>query len=125
MIRKIIFMSALSLMAMGCAQKQKSGELISAKKEVQVQKETSPEHFYTCKVNKDTRVIELDKEQGRCEVHYTKFGEKSQVAWAESTPSICTEVFGKIRENIEAKGFKCESQTAKVDKAHRDAASLQ
>ncbi len=62
---------------------------------------------YTCLVGKDQRLVTLDKREKRCEVNYTKFGDTQQVAWAESTPSICSETFDKIRTNIEGSGYKC------------------
>lgn len=118
-----------------CAQKKKSGDIVEAKapekQEQAVADKNTPENAYKCTVNKDTRLVEFDKSTKRCEIHYTKFGEKMQVAWAESTPSICSDVFAKIRTNIEAKGFKCESlnETAAEQKpakmeAKRESASI-
>lgn len=80
------------------------------KEKVKLVKKTA----YTCVVNKDTRLITLDKANKRCEIHYTKFGKKAQVAWAQATPSICSDVFSKIRTNIESRGFTC---TTKLDKS--------
>lgn len=62
---------------------------------------------YTCLVGKDQRLVTLDQREKRCEVNYTKFGDTQQVAWAESTPSICDNAFTNIRSNIEGSGYKC------------------
>lgn len=78
---------------------------------------------YTCDVLKDKRLITLDKNEGRCEIHYTKFGEKAQVAWARATPSLCTEVFARIRKNIEDRGFQCTTLNKKQEKENRETAS--
>ena len=70
---------------------------------------------YTCTVGADKRLIEIARTKGRCEVHYTKSGEDASVAWAEATPSLCTEVFGRIRNNIESAGFKCDPKLAQQE----------
>ena len=46
-----------------------------------------------------------------------------QVAWAEAHPEICTDVFGRIRTNIEGRGFKCTDgplATAKRETANNN-----
>ena len=83
---------------------------------------------YTCLVKKDKREVTLDNQPKRCEVHYTKFGDKTQVVWAQSTPSICTDVYSKIRKNIEDRGFKCTDnskieKTAKLEEIKRNTAN--
>ena len=76
---------------------------------------------YTCLVGKDKRVVTLDKKEKRCEVLYKKFGDEKQVAWAESTPSICDEAFGKIRTNIEGSGYKClDGQNVSFDDTKKE-----
>lgn len=123
------------LLTAACAQKKKSGDILEAKapekKEELVTQQKVADQAYKCTVNKDTRLVEFDKSDKRCEIHYTKFGEKMQVAWAENTPSICNDVFSKIKSNIESKGFKCQplNETAADDKplkkeAKRESASL-
>lgn len=77
--------------------------------------EKSNSERYTCTVGKDKRLVEINRTTGRCEVHYTKSGEDNSVAWAEATPSICTEVFGRIRNNIESAGFKCDPKLAQKE----------
>ncbi len=74
-----------------------------------VEKKVSSGNMYMCQVNEDKRLVEFKKENGRCEIHYTKYGTSEQVAWAEATPTICPEVFDRIRTNIEGKGFTCQS----------------
>ena len=101
-----------------CAHKQAAvdkGEAKSAKVEKKVDKKAEKKEAdkqaksktYTCLVGKDKRTVTLDKESKRCEVSYTKFGDQKQVAWAESTPSICDDAFSNIRSNIEGSGYKC------------------
>ena len=122
------------LFTAACAQKQKSGDIVEAKapekQEQTLAQKNISDQAYQCTVNKDTRLVEFDKSTKRCEIHYTKFGEKMQVAWAENTPSICNDVFAKIRTNIESKGFKCQSlndtaeqKPAKIE-AKRESASI-
>lgn len=53
----------------------------------------------------------LSKNEKRCEVNYTKFGDIQQVAWAESTPTICDNAFEGIRSNIEGAGYQCQEGT--------------
>lgn len=72
------------------------------------------EQEYSCQVLKDKRVVEFKSTPGRCEIFYTKLGETERVAWAEATPSICTDVFAKIRTNIEEKGFSCAAPAKEV-----------
>lgn len=124
------------LFTAACAQKKTSGDIVEAQAAAKKQEQTladknQSEKAYKCTVNKDTRVVEFDKSTHRCEIHYTKFGEKMQVAWAENTPSICSDVFSKIRSNIESKGFKCQSlnetsaeQKPAKTEAKRESASI-
>ena len=116
MTKLFIFASAAMLMfSTACSHSKKNESKIDTPK-VQAKVENKEvaknqklaDKTINCLVGQDQRVISLDKEPNRCEVHYTKFGEKSQVAWAEATPSLCTDVFKNIRSNIEEKGFKCE-----------------
>ena len=117
MNKYVLIATSLSfLFAIGCANKEKIESTkqeekaqVKVEQEQTIAKSSDADKSITCNVNKDKRVISLDKSPKRCEVFYTKFGEKSQVAWAEATPSICTDVMSKIRTNIENKGFKCIS----------------
>lgn len=130
-------------LSIGCASTNKTtGDQAEATPKIETNMTEQKGHHgdataYNCMVQDDKRVITLDKEAHRCEVHYTKFGNKTQVAWAQATPSICKDVFSKIRKNIEEKGFKCTSlnedakpkseeqpnKTAKVDKDRATASS--
>lgn len=76
-----------------------------------------------CLVKKDKRLIEIDKKAKRCEVFYTKEGHRNQVAWAESTQSVCENIFQSIKANIEKGGFKCTSDLKEFDKEERKTAS--
>jgi len=100
-------------LTVSCAHKTTETEIAVADKPAEVKvdvqdksKEEKKELAYTCLVGKDKRLVTIDKNEKRCEVFYTKFGDEKQVAWAESTPSICEEAFGKIRTNIEGSGYK-------------------
>lgn len=109
------------LLAVGCSHKQKEAAQESAPsvaKQEEIKKEEksiAKDNTYICDVLGDKRVVLLDKESKRCEVHYTKFGESNQVAWAEATPSLCGEVFERIRTNIESRGFKCQAASDAKD----------
>ena len=133
-LRSIVGIVLLSAFAVACASKEKQTALDINKQEItdvksEKKAEEKPALTYTCIVQKDTRLIELDKKDSRCEVHYTKFGDKAQVAWAEATPSICSDVYAKIRKNIEDKGFECkgsDEKTSEADKKkERQSASLE
>lgn len=126
----IILVGVLSL-TVSCASKnkgeqevvqneQKMEQTIEQKAEVKQEiANKDKELAYTCLVGKDKRTVTLDKKEKRCEVHYTKFGDQQQVAWAESTPSICDDVFGKIRTNLEGSGSRCVEGTDIQDEAKK------
>ena len=111
----LILGSALAF-TVSCGHKKKVAEQTTPETKVNANSlaktELGKDGAYTCLVGKDQRLITFDQGKKRCEIHYTKFGERSQVAWAQATPTICTEVYGKIRKNIEDRGFTC---TTKVD----------
>lgn len=117
-LRTLAIMVCMTGLASACATKQIETEVVDPaahtvkqqvkkedKKDTKQAKEDAKE--LTCMVNKDARLISLEKTEKRCEVHYTKNGETNQVAWGESTPSICDDVFNNIKTNIEKEGFKC------------------
>lgn len=117
-MKKILM--ALSVLALaGCKSAIKKTEVAKApaaptvvekpKEAPKPQKEQLLGNRYSCQVLDDKRIVEFKKESGRCEIHYTKFGNSEQVAWAEATPSLCSEVYDKIRTNIEGKGFTCQN----------------
>lgn len=121
----ICVIGTVFLLATACSHKQKVSDLQPEVVKVVSKENSKDDKSLKCIVGKDERSILLDKEPKRCEVYYTKFGEKSQVAWAEATPSLCTEVFQKIRTNIEEKGYKCEivgSKNQVVEKAEKPSA---
>ena len=111
----VILLTAFFSLTISCAHKkvedtqaakkeETKKEVVVAKKEI---KEENKERSYTCLVGKDERLITLDRQEKRCEVHYTKEGDRQQVAWAETTQDICDRAFNNIRSNIEGSGFKC------------------
>lgn len=115
-----ILMAVSLLVLAGCKSSVKKEEVakapsaaapvVTAPKEApKPQKESVVGNRYSCQVLDDKRIVEFKKENGRCEIHYTKFGNSSEVAWAEATPSLCSEVYEKIRTNIEGKGFTCQN----------------
>jgi len=77
----------------------------TSKKEVKSNNDLS----LSCSLGKDSRTITIQKGDKRCEVHYTKDGQLSNVAWGEKTPSICKDVFENVRSNLEKGNFKCQS----------------
>jgi hypothetical protein len=114
----LITLFAFASLTISCAHKAPHSEDASAdtkKAEIKVVEKTKKKDkqakkdqlAYTCMVGKDKRTVIIDEKDKRCEVHYTKFGDEQQVAWAESTPSICHDAFSKIRTNIEGSGYQC------------------
>lgn len=62
----------------------------------------------TCKGAGDTRLLKIEsKENGGCEVIYTKNGNTQSVASAEHEPEYCDAAVIKIRTTLEGAGFKC------------------
>jgi len=118
-LKTLFCIMAISTLSVACASKKKA-ELQDQKAQVKTEA-TQSENSYACLVGKDVRLVEVEKTQKGCEVNYTKLGEKQQVAWAESTPSICTRVKKQIRNNIEAKGFKCDQNMANLTKERKTA----
>ena len=115
-----ILLFAFAGLTVSCAHKpthKQANQKLEKKVEKVKIKSHKQEIAYTCLVGKDHRTVTLDKKAKRCEVHYTKFGDIQQVAWAENTPSICDRAFNNIRSNIEGSGYKCmEGTTFKLDK---------
>ncbi|MEM7646392.1 MAG: hypothetical protein AAF203_05740 [Pseudomonadota bacterium] len=114
--RSAMILLAFAGLTISCAHKPTlhDTEVVENKIEQKVDKKEikkDNEIAYTCLVGQDKRTVRLDKKEKRCEVHYQKFGEIAQVAWAESTPSICDRAFNSIRSNIEGSGFKCVDGT--------------
>ena len=121
----IVFLMGALGMTVSCAHKQKdqaqAEQKLEAKKIITVKavdKDKKQEAF-TCLVGKDQRTVTIDRKAKRCEVHYTKHGEKQQVAWAESTQDICTKAFSNIRGNIEKNGYKCQDGLKAIKKGEK------
>jgi hypothetical protein len=111
--RMVMVVLALAVLSVSCAHKsvdvKKTDEATVAQK-VENKKDVVTKGdalTYYCKVHKDIRQVNVEKAAGRCEVFYTKYGEREQVAWAEATPTLCGDVSQKIRKNIEGAGFLC------------------
>ena len=130
----IAILGCFSLLA-SCAHKDKdmNSDKAKASQQQTVKKPTvlvdknkveGGELAYTCVVSGDERLVTLSKQPKRCEVHYTKKGERNQVAWAEAHPDICQSAYDKIRQNIEAGGFKCKDGLNK-DKKPMETASAE
>lgn len=117
----VIMLTGLFSLTISCAHKNIEKKEQVVVKETVIEKPIAKKEAdkkarsYSCLVGKDQRVITLDREAKRCEVHYTKHGERQQVAWAESTQDICDRAFNSIRSNIENDGFKCnDGDTAAI-----------
>lgn len=114
-LSSVLVLAGFLSLTVSCAHKsielEKGPEPVVQTKKVEVKiknkKQANNNKAYTCLVGKDKRQVTLDTSNKRCEVHYTKFGDRQQVAWAESTPSICEDAFSNIRSNIEGSGYKC------------------
>lgn len=121
-----------TMLTISCTHKAKDSSDVNAKADAKAEKVDAKDAeakaakadkglSYVCIVKKDTRLIELEKTPERCEVHYTKFGDKAKVAWAESTPSLCGDIYAKIRTNIESKGFECKSDSGNEESSEEEA----
>lgn len=109
-------------LAASCAHKNKQVDQQEKQAKSKIETQAKADQSYICQVGKDKRKVSLVKNPKRCEVFYKKFGEKNQIAWAEATPSLCSEVYSKVRKNIESKGFKCMSENKQAE-AKRETAS--
>ncbi len=128
-MKKIIFTAifAMSAVTVSCAHKNANPNF--AKKDLEVtgphkleekaaktdEKAKENNFAFNCKLGQESRTLILQKGDKRCEVHYTKSGNKEQIAWAEQTPSLCDKVFDQVKSTIEKGGFQCQgegSQTA-------------
>lgn len=62
-----------------------------------------------CTYNNDSRKISSVKlDNGGCEVHYDKFGEKKVVATASFDLGYCSQMANKVSNNLEEAGFTCK-----------------
>ena len=124
-LRSALCVLAIAGLSTACAQKDKKQHDHKQTQQAELKQHGPSESglSYACLVGKDVRKVETEKSTKRCEIHYTKFGEKSQVAWAEATPKICSRVRDQIRKNIEAKGFKCDSDIANLTKDRKTASN--
>ena len=122
-LRTVLCVVAIAGLSTACAQKEKKELKKETQQTEQKVEKNSSSLSYACLVGKDLRRIETEKTTKRCEIHYTKFGEKSQVAWAEATPKICSRVRDQIRKNIESKGYKCDSDIANLTKERKTASN--
>ncbi len=63
----------------------------------------------TCKGGSDdSRTLEIAAEGSGCKVDYTKAGGTQTVANAANDIGYCTQVRDRIKDKLEAAGFKCE-----------------
>ena len=121
----LIVMAGLLGLTVSCAHKQATDSNSLAKKDIKLEKKLEVKKadntVYTCLVGKDKRTVRLDKKDKRCEVQYTKYGDKQEVAWGQATPAICEKAFNSIRTNIEGSGYKgringCQKVEAQLKK---------
>jgi type IV pilus biogenesis protein CpaD/CtpE len=122
-----VLMMALVLTITSCASKDKdeAGSKVEAvKKEVkEVSKKAvkkAQEKMNTasvsetmetivCTYNNDSRKISSVKlDNGGCEVHYDKFGERKVVATAAFDLGYCSQMANKVSNNLEEAGFSCK-----------------
>ena len=120
-----IILLATALVISGCGSKEKSSEAATetakesvkstgkkmAKKVESTAKARVAETMETivCSYNNDSRKISSVKlENGGCEVHYDKFGEKKVVATANLDLGYCSQMANKVSNNLEEAGFTCK-----------------
>lgn len=61
----------------------------------------------TCTVDKDKRVVTVNKVEAGCAVVYEKFGDKKEVATARSGTEFCEKISERITGKLTDAGFKC------------------
>ena len=63
---------------------------------------------FNCSMGSDDRTIEIvNGENPRCEVFYTKNGERLSIARANWDSSYCDKVAGQVKGNLENAGYSC------------------
>ena len=86
---------------------EKSEEMASESEEEMVSEATSAKS-YSCSLGSDERMIEIvEGENPKCEVFYTKNGERLSIAKANWDSSYCEKVSGQVKGNLENAGFSC------------------
>ncbi len=122
-----VLVMALVLSVTSCASKDKETVAAEAeaakteakevtKKEVKKAQEkmssasvTETMETIVCTYNNDSRKISSVKlDNGGCEVHYDKFGEKKVVATANFDLGYCSQMANKVSNNLEEAGFSCK-----------------
>lgn len=110
-------------LVIGCASSQKSGEKSAenskttqskmkktSKKMKSSSSKMTADMTVDCSSGSDARKIEVAKsDSGGCQVLYTKFGNSSEIASAQSDPTYCEEVKDRVVSNLEGSGFKCKA----------------
>ena len=133
MTKIALFLGCVALLGTGCSHTKKTAKTEANKPLSKSEtigsknlksKTLKGEIAFGCKVGKDIRLVSVDKSPKRCEVYYQKFGDASQVAWAEATPSLCGEVTDRIKTNIETKGFQCSPEIAQKHLKNKDIAKV-
>jgi len=127
MLKKLVLVSAVAIFALSCSSSKKmegpaKPEATEKKVTTEVKKgaDKAKATFsskktvagidtVTCKIDGDTRVIEVAKfEKAGCEVFYTKMGNKESKASAAWDVAYCQSVADRMRGNLEKAGFTCE-----------------
>lgn len=128
-LRPLYVLLCSALFVVSCAHKKMSVDEGQGKNKSEAAKKelvkTDSAQGYTCLVAGDKRIVTLDRKEKKCEVSYTKFGKRKQIAWGQSNPKICDDVYANIRTNIEKRGFKCEASLGAKKKEDRKTASVE
>jgi hypothetical protein len=120
-----VLMMALVLTITSCASKDEAASKVEAaksevkevsKKEVKKAQEkmktanvSETMETIVCTYNNDSRKISSVKlDNGGCEVHYDKFGERKVVATAAFDLGYCSQMANKVSNNLEEAGFICK-----------------
>lgn len=74
----------------------------------EVVEETEAASSYACSQGSDERMIEVVKgDNPKCEVFYTKNGEKVSIAHANWDVTYCDKVVNQVKTNLTNAGFSC------------------
>lgn len=124
-MKSIILAMIVSLFVVGCSSKKKEVET-TVNEEVQQVQEAAEEKVeevkttveetvdaeatskLTCSVGSDERTVEIiEGDSPKCEVFYTKNGERLSIARANWDVAYCTKVLNQVKGNLENAGFSC------------------
>ena len=87
---------------------EKTEEMADAAEEKAEEMTSEVASNFNCSIGSDARTIEIvNGENPKCEVFYTKNGERLSIARANWDASYCDKVAGQVKGNLENAGYSC------------------